>query len=109
MDVIWTARPDVTGPLLPVLRANSDAPILYYPHDVHHVRERKRWETEGDPRALAESERLEKVENRIFGAVDCVLCISDAEAAGDPGRRADRARACRSRLHLRAARARAGC
>ena len=80
VDVIWTARPDVTGPLLPVLRSNSDAPILYYPHDVHHVRERQRWQTEGDPRALAESERLQKVENRIFGSVDCVLCISDAEA-----------------------------
>ena len=80
-DLIWTARPDVTGPLLAALRSNSDAPILYYPHDVHHVRERQRWELDRDPRALSESERLERVESRIFGAVDCVLCISEAEAA----------------------------
>ncbi len=88
-DVIWTARPDVTGPLLATLRSHSDAPILYYPHDIHHTRERQRWELERDPRALSESERLERVENRIFGAVDCVLCISEAEAAavraGVPG------------------------
>ncbi len=81
VDLIWTARPDVTAPLLPLLRERSSAPILYYPHDLHHVRERRRWELEGNPAALEASERYRWLERRIFGQVDRVLAISTGEAA----------------------------
>ena len=81
IDFVWTARPDVTGPILDLLRAETRAPVVYYTHDLHHLRERRRWELEGDPHALAESKRLKRIECRIFAGVDHVLTPSEGEAA----------------------------
>ncbi|MBC7802199.1 MAG: glycosyltransferase, partial [Gemmatimonadaceae bacterium] len=81
VDLVWTARPDVTGPILDMIRAAVRAPVLYYTHDLHHLRERRRWELEGDPRALAESKRLKRIEDRIFATVDHVMTPSAEEAA----------------------------
>ena len=81
VDLVWTARPDVTGPILDLLRAETRAPILYYTHDLHHLRERRRWELEGDPHALTESNRLKRIETRIFAEVDRVMTPSEDEAA----------------------------
>ena len=80
VDLLWTARPDVTGPVLDLIRAQTRAPILYYTHDLHHLRERRRWELEGDPHALTESKRLKRIETRIFTEVDHVLTPSEEEA-----------------------------
>ncbi len=81
LDLVWTARPDVMGPILDLIRAETRAPILYYTHDLHHLRERRRWELEGDPHALAESKRLKRIEDRIFARVDRVMTPSADEAA----------------------------
>jgi glycosyltransferase involved in cell wall biosynthesis len=50
--------------------------VLYYPHDVHFLRERRRFETTGDRSALIESEELREIEQGIFRRVDCVLTPS---------------------------------
>ncbi len=81
LDLVWTARPDVTGPILDLIRAETRAPVLYYTHDLHHLRERRRWELEGDPHALAESKRLKRIETRIFAGADRVMTPSKEEAA----------------------------
>ncbi len=81
LDLVWTARPDVAGPILDLIRAETRAPILYYTHDLHHLRERRRWELEGDPHALSESRRLKRIEDRIFARVDRVMTPSADEAA----------------------------
>lgn len=80
LGAVWIARPGVAGPLLPDIRAATDAPILYYTHDLHHLRERRRWELEGDPAALDESKRVMRVEHEIFATVDLVMTPSAAEA-----------------------------
>jgi GT2 family glycosyltransferase/glycosyltransferase involved in cell wall biosynthesis len=77
---VWTARPDVTAPLLGLLHATTDAPILYYPHDLHYLRERRRYELDGDLDALAESHRVKRLERDIFARVDCVMTPSAEEA-----------------------------
>jgi len=81
LDLVWTARPDVAGPILDLIRAETRAPVLYYTHDLHHLRERRRWELEGDPHALSESRRLKRIEERIFARVDHVMTPSADEAA----------------------------
>jgi len=81
LDLVWTARPDVTGPILDLIRAETRAPVLYYTHDLHHLRERRRWELEGDPHALTESKRLKRIETRIFAEADRVMTPSEEEAA----------------------------
>ena len=79
LDYVWTARPDVSGPLVPVVRAHTDAKILYYTHDLHYLRELRRYELDGDSWALGESDRLREIEFGIFRSVDCVMTPSCEE------------------------------
>ena len=80
LDRVWTARPDVTGPVLDLIRRHTRAPVLYYTHDLHYLRERRRFELEGDPRVEQESRRLQRIEERIFANVDEVMTPSTEEA-----------------------------
>ena len=80
LDYVWVARPDVAGPLLPILKDTTSCPILYYTHDLHYVRERRRWSVDGDPAALEESKRLMRIEHQIFMTVDQVMTPSAVEA-----------------------------
>ena len=80
LRAVWTARPDVTAPLLALLRKMTDAPILYYPHDLHHLREMRHYRLTGDLDALARSHRLRRIELAIFRDVDWVMTPSDEEA-----------------------------
>ncbi|WP_428487097.1 glycosyltransferase [Rhodopila sp.] len=80
LTVVWTARPDVSAGLLDLVRATTTARILYYPHDLHYLREMRRYQLEGDLWALEESNRLRKLELAIFRAVDCVMTPSVVEA-----------------------------
>lgn len=80
LDLVWTARPDVTGPNLELIRNHTRAPVIYYTHDLHYLRERRRYEVDGDPRALQESRRLKRIEERIFANVDQVMTPSPEEA-----------------------------
>ncbi|MGI4951005.1 MAG: glycosyltransferase family 4 protein, partial [Janthinobacterium lividum] len=59
---------------------NTRAPVIYYTHDLHYLRERRRYEVDGDPRALQESRRLKRIEERIFSGVDQVMTPSSEEA-----------------------------
>jgi GT2 family glycosyltransferase len=77
---VWIARPDVTAPRLDMLRRYTEALILYYPHDLHYLREMRRYELTGDLGALAESHRVKRLEKRIFETVDCVMTPSAEEA-----------------------------
>ncbi|MEJ5118749.1 glycosyltransferase [Gluconobacter cerinus] len=79
VDFIWTARPDVTFPILSQLRRHTGAPILYYTHDLHYLREMRRYELEGSIWALQESQRLKPMELKIFDVVDHVLTPSAEE------------------------------
>ncbi len=80
VDYVWTARPDITGPVLRLLRERTTALIWYYTHDLHYLRERRRWELDGDARSLRESNRLRRLEHAIFAGVDLVMTPSRDEA-----------------------------
>ena len=80
LTAVWTARPDVSAGLLDLLRATTPARILYYLHDLHYLREMRRYQLEGDLYALEESNRLRKLELAIFHAVDIVMTPSEEEA-----------------------------
>ncbi|MCQ8239546.1 glycosyltransferase [Rhizosaccharibacter radicis] len=80
LDYVWTARPYVTFPILDLLKRHTGAPILYYTHDLHYLREMRRHELDGSAWALEESERLKPMELGIFAAVDRVMTPSAEEA-----------------------------
>lgn len=80
VDAIWTARPYVTFPILDLLKRHTGAPILYYTHDLHYLRELRRHQLDGNVWALEESHRLKPMELGIFAAVDRVMTPSAEEA-----------------------------
>ena len=48
VDFVWTARPYVTFPILDLIKRSTGAPILYYTHDLHYLRELRRYELDGN-------------------------------------------------------------
>ncbi len=80
VDFVWTARPYVTFPILDLIKRTTGAPILYYTHDLHYLREMRRFELDGNGWAREESERLKPMELGIFAAVDIVMTPSTEEA-----------------------------
>ena len=73
-------RPNVAPDYVVALRSYTGIRILYQTVDLHFVREHRRYELTGDPGALAESRRFEKLEKGLFSAVDCVTTPSEVEA-----------------------------
>lgn len=80
IDYVWVARPDIAHHCIPLIRRTTSARLLYYTHDLHYLREMRRYEVDGDAWALQESHRLRLIETGIFRAVDCVTTPSGEEA-----------------------------
>ena len=81
IDQVLLSRPMVARRHLRAVRQHSDARVSYLDHDLHFLRERRRYEASGDPGALSESRRLLEIETDIFRAVDAVLTFSPDEVA----------------------------
>jgi glycosyltransferase involved in cell wall biosynthesis len=79
LDVAMLSRPHVARRWLRSVRRSSDARVLYLAHDLHHVRERRRFDATADPDALSESRRLLEIEQQLFREVDVVLTFSPDE------------------------------
>jgi GT2 family glycosyltransferase len=79
LDYVLTARPDVSAKYLDLVQEYTTAKLFYYTHDLHYLRELRRYEVDGDPRAREESERYKKLEFQIFRQVDCVMTPSSEE------------------------------
>jgi glycosyltransferase involved in cell wall biosynthesis len=79
VDWALVSRPDVAPVYIPAIRAGTKARLLYYTHDLHFLRERRRFEATGDRYFLRQSEQLRRRETEIFHAVDCVTTPSAEE------------------------------
>ena len=80
LDYVWSSRPYVSGHLMDQLRRDTGAPILYLTHDLHHLRETRRYALDRDPMALDEATRVRGIELAIFAKADCILSFSEDEA-----------------------------
>jgi GT2 family glycosyltransferase/glycosyltransferase involved in cell wall biosynthesis len=81
LDWVLLARPGVAERWIPPLRRWSTAALVYFTHDLHYLRERRRHEVTGDVRALADSLFLEAQESMVLRSVDAALTPSSAEVA----------------------------
>ena len=75
-DYCWLCRPDVSIKYIDTIRSNSAAKIFYFTHDLHYLREYRRYELEGIEWHLEESKRYKKIESEIFRHADIVLTPS---------------------------------
>ena len=80
IDYFLLSRPDVAIWYIDAARASSNARILYYGHDIHHLRlAQQRSVAQNDLRAHKEEQRVEEVEQRIWRNVDVIYYPSDSE------------------------------
>jgi len=75
------ARPEIGRRFVGEVRRATGARLVYYTHDLHFVREMRRFESSKNITALRESRRLQKVETRLLNAVDVAITPSPAEVA----------------------------
>ena len=77
--VAYVQRPHIALPYIDELRASTKARIVYYGHDLHHLRFRRQYEITGDASLLREAEKWKAMECEIFRKADLVTYLSPVE------------------------------
>ncbi len=81
IDEVLLSRPSVADEVLESLAMHCRAPVVFYGHDLHHVRMRLEPGADRDAARAAAAAAMEADERRIWRAVDVVLYPSEEEAA----------------------------
>ena len=80
LDCVLLSRPMVAINYIDSLRKHSKAKLLYYGHDIHHLRMREQAKVHGGgPAAEKEAREIEGLERRVWSLVDVVYYPSDLE------------------------------
>jgi GT2 family glycosyltransferase len=91
-DYVLVNRPSVAKEFLPAIREHSRAKILFYGHDLHHLRLRGEYGLTGNESLRRESEAWKRLEESLWRSVDVVYYPSHSETevvgAAVPGVRA---------------------
>ena len=69
-DYIYLQRPHIAVKYIDLVKKYSNAKILYFAHDLHHIREYREYEMTKDPKILASSENWKKIEYDLFDKTD---------------------------------------
>ena len=81
IDYVLLSRPHVSLPFIDALRRHTDATLLYYGHDIHHLRALSEHALTGEPKLLQEAERWRALEERVWRGVDVAYYPAAAETA----------------------------
>lgn len=81
IDVAILNRPHVSVSCVRPLRQHSRAWLVYYGHDIHHLRMQQQLALRPDPALQAEMERFRTMEWAMWRDADAVLYPSDEETA----------------------------
>ena len=81
LDYVLLSRPLISIKYIHRVKANSNAKILYCMHDLHYLRELRRYQVEKQDHILKESQEFKEIEFTLFNTSDILLTFSDAEAA----------------------------
>jgi GT2 family glycosyltransferase len=79
LDFVYLNRPHISIKYIDFIRSNTNAKILYYGHDLHFVREKKRYEIEKNEELLRSSEKWKQIEFQLFEKSDVILTPSSLE------------------------------
>lgn len=80
IDFVLLSRPYVAIEYINTIRAHSQATLLYYGHDIHHLRVKEQMKIEGDSAALnKEYETLYNMERKVWSLVDVIYYPSPSE------------------------------
>lgn len=80
LDFVLLSRPYVALEYIDTLKKKSDAHLLFYGHDMHHLRINEQMKIEGETAALmSEYKSLYKMETKVWGEVDSIYYPSGSE------------------------------
>ncbi len=69
-DYIYLQRPHIAVKYIDLVKQYSHAKILYFAHDLHHIREYREYEMTKDPKKLESSQNWKKIEYDLFSKTD---------------------------------------
>lgn len=81
IDYVLLSRPHVSVPFLEDLHAHTGAKLLYYGHDIHHLRLESQYALSGDAAIKPEIERYTRLEQQVWERVDSIYYPAEAETA----------------------------
>lgn len=81
IDAVLLSRPHIASGYIDHIRANSDARIVYYGHDLHHRRLLQEYELSQDAGLLTAAATFETMEREVWERADVVLYPSKEETA----------------------------
>lgn len=80
VDYVLLSRPEIAAQCLDAVRANCKAKVLYYGHDVHHLRIGEQMRIEPQNPILDEQfAHFAEIEKRVWEAVDVIYYPSETE------------------------------
>lgn len=81
IDFVFLNRPHTSLTYLSFIKQHTTAKVLYYGHDLHFLRELRKYEIDKDPATLASSKQWKSKEQFIYENADQVLTCSEEETA----------------------------
>ena len=75
-EFAYLNRPHISIKYIDFLKENIRARIIYYGHDLHFLREQRRFQLEGDDVHLKESRKWKQIEANLFSKADLSLTPS---------------------------------
>lgn len=79
LDVAILNRPHISIELVASVRRHSKATLVYYGHDIHHLRMQQQLQVKPDDELERETERYRQFEHALWQQADVVLYPSDDE------------------------------
>lgn len=81
IDYVYLNRPHIAQYYIDGLKKHTNAKIIYQGHDLHFLREMRRYEIDKTPEALDSSNKFKTMETEVINKSDVVCMFSDAEIA----------------------------
>jgi GT2 family glycosyltransferase len=78
-DYAYLSRPHIARKYLPYIKYHTSAKLLYCGHDLHGLREARRYQLEGNIAYYRTAQKWERIENDILCAIDVGYYFSDFE------------------------------
>lgn len=79
IEIFWLSRPDVSIKYIDLIKIYSSARIVYYTHDLHFLREERKYLLSKDESVKKEAQRIKPIELHIFSKSTYVLSPSIIE------------------------------
>ena len=81
LDYAFLNRAHIACDYFPIIRRYPDIKLVYYGHDVGHIRLQREYEVTGDKNLLSEISSSKVQELALYSSSDAVMCVGDFECS----------------------------